>query len=418
MRCYRVGGSVRDELLGLPVHDADWVVVGATPGTLEQLGYRPVGKDFPVFLHPQTREEYALARTERKVGAGYCGFAFHAAPDVSLEQDLARRDLTINAMARDEHGALIDPYGGREDLEAGWLRHVTAAFAEDPVRILRLGRFLARFAPLGFKVAPETLALCREMVAAGEVDALVPERVWQELRRGLMEPAPQCMIELLRNCGALAKILPEIDVLFSVPQRADYHPEGDVGTHTLCVLAAAAHLELSESARFAALVHDVGKALTPAAEWPRHPHHDKNGEPVVVELYRRLRVPRQCAEVARLVTRYHLSVHRASGMRPGSLVTLLERLDAFRRPERLEAVLGACEADFRGRGGSPEQIAQTAERVPYRAAAAIRQAYAAASPVSARTFVEQGLRGPEIGRAVREARCQAVAASRDRSKFG
>lgn len=401
MRCYRVGGSVRDELLAREVKERDWVVTGATPEELEQAGYRRVGKDFPVFLHPQTGEEYALARTERKTAAGYHGFEMFAAPEVTIEEDLARRDLTINAMARDEQGRLIDPYGGQDDLAARQLRHVTEAFAEDPVRILRLARFAARFAPAGFTIAPQTMELCRRMVAAGEADALVAERVWQELSRGLMEPCPQRMIETLRECGALGRVLVEVDDLFGVPQRADYHPEGDAGRHTLLVVQAAAELDISLPGRYAALLHDVGKAQTPQAELPHHLEHAKRGVALVEAASARLRVPRECRDLARLVARYHLHAHRALELRPGSIVDLFERLDAFRRPQRFEQFLLACEADFRGRGGVSEHAA-------YRQGELLRRAFAVAREVTAQAFVEQGMRGPQVGEAVREERCRAV----------
>lgn len=402
MERYRVGGAVRDRLLGREVEEVDWVVVGATPEAMAAAGYRPVGKDFPVFLHPQTGEEHALARTERKTAAGYHGFEFHAAPDVSLEADLARRDLTINAMAEDEAGQLIDPYGGYADLQARCLRHVTEAFAEDPVRILRLARFAARFAPEGFAVAEETLALCRRMVEAGEADALVPERVWQELARGLMEPVPSRMVELLREVGALARVLPEVDALFGVSQRRDDHPEGDAGAHTLLALDRAAELEAPLEARFAVLLHDIGKACTPAEELPHHPRHDERGVALVRQCCERLRAPRACRDLALMVTRWHLQAHRAAELRPDSLVDLLEALDLFRRPERLEPFLIACEADYRGRQGRAE--------AEWLAGTLLRRAFEAAYGVSARPFVEQGLRGPAIGQALREARSRAVAA--------
>ena len=399
--CYRVGGCVRDRLLGRPVEEVDWVVVGTTPEEMTAAGYQPVGKDFPVFIHPVTGEEYALARTERKTAAGYHGFELHAAPEVTLEDDLARRDLTINAMAEDPEGRIIDPFGGRADLEARVLRHVTDAFAEDPVRILRLARFAARFAPEGFTVAEETLELCRRMVEAGEADALVPERVWQELSRGLMETVPQRMVEVLREAGALAKVLPEVDALFGVPQRRDYHPEGDAGRHTLQVLALAARLEAPLESRYAVLLHDVGKARTPRSELPRHRGHDARGVPLVEQASERLRVPRACRGMAMLVTRWHMKAHRALELRPGRVVDLLEALDVYRRPERLEPFLLACEADYRGREGC--------EEAHWRQGAFLRAAFEASRGVSARPFVERGLRGPEVGRAVREARCRAVA---------
>ncbi|MCG5548986.1 multifunctional CCA addition/repair protein [Halorhodospira halochloris] len=402
MDIYRVGGSVRDELLGLDVKERDWVVVGATAEQLEDAGYRRVGKDFPVFLHPQTGEEYALARTERKTAAGYHGFEVHACPDVTLEEDLARRDLTINAMAIDSDGQLIDPYGGREDLAKRQLRHVTQAFAEDPLRILRLARFAARFAKLGFRIAPQTMELCRRMVDAGEADALVPERVWQELSRGLMEPSPQRMIEVLRECGALEKVLIEVDDLYGIPQRSDYHPEGDAAKHTLLALEVAANHGMPLAVRYAVLLHDSGKAQTPCAELPSHPEHDVRGEQLSEAASERLRVPRECRDVARIVARYHLHAHRALQLRPGTIVELLERLDAFRRPQRFEYFLLACKADYLGREG----VASHAE---YRQGVLLRRALDAAQEITAKEFVERGMRGPEVGEAVRQARCQAVA---------
>lgn len=379
------------------------MVVGASAEELEQAGFRRVGKDFPVFLHPQTGEEYALARTERKTVAGYHGFELYASPQVTLEQDLARRDLTINAMAVDEAGRLIDPYGGREDLAARRLRHVTEAFAEDPVRILRLARFAARFAAEGFTVAPPTMELCRSMVAAGEADALVPERVWQEIARGLMEASPRRMIEILRESGVLAKVLKEVDDLFGVPQRSDYHPEGDAGRHTLLALQAAAELEMPLAVRWAVLVHDVGKACTPAECLPSHPKHDRRGVQLAEAASERLRVPREYRELAQLVVRYHLCAHRSLELRPGTMVDLLERLDAFRRPHRFESFLLACEADFRGRG---ERLVQT----NYPQGERLRKAFGVAQQVSAKEFVTRGMRGREVGEAVHQARCRAIAA--------
>ncbi len=353
METYCVGGAVRDGLLGLPVQDRDWVVVGATPEEMVALGYRPVGKDFPVFLHPQTREEHALARTERKTAPGYRGFVFHAEPAVTLEQDLARRDLTINAMALAPDGRLIDPHDGRGDLRRRLLRHVSPAFAEDPVRILRVARFAARFAD--FIVAPETAGLMRQMVDAGEVDALVAERVWQEFARGLMEKRPSRMLEVLHDCGALARLLPEIDALWGVPQRADYHPEVDTGTHMLMVLDASAGLDLPLAGRFAALTHDLGKAGTPAEVLPRHIGHEARGVALLTPLCERLRVPVDCRDVALLVARHHGDIHKLEGLRPATVVKILEACDVFRRPERFDQVLGACEADFRGRLGWSER---------------------------------------------------------------
>ena len=353
MQVYCVGGAIRDELLGLVVKDRDWVVVGATPEQMLAEGFKPVGRDFPVFLHPRTREEYALARTERKTAPGYAGFVFHTSPDVTLEEDLARRDLTINAIARSADEALIDPHGGQRDLAARVLRHVSAAFAEDPVRILRLARFSARFTD--FSVAPETLELMRQMVANGEVDALVAERVWQELARGLMEEQPSRMIETLRACGALARLLPEVDRLWGVPQRADYHPEIDTGVHVMMVIDMAARLDLSLPARFAALTHDLGKGETPADILPRHIGHELKSAVLLEPLCERLRVPTDCRDVARLVARFHGDMGRIAELRPETKLKLLERCDALRRPARFEEVLGACEADYRGRLGFSEQ---------------------------------------------------------------
>jgi len=349
MNIYIVGGAVRDELLGRPVADRDYVVVGASPQAMLDKGFRPVGKDFPVFLHPETQEEYALARTERKTGHGYHGFAFHAAPDVTLEQDLARRDLTINAMARAADGTLIDPFCGQRDLEAKILRHVGPAFVEDPVRILRIARFAARFGD--FSPAPETLELMRGMVAAGEADHLVAERVWQELAKGLMEALPSRMFAVLRECGALARLLPEVEALFGVPQRADYHPEIDTGVHTLMVVDEAARRNFALPVRFAALTHDLGKATTPADILPRHIGHEVRSVRLATALCERLRVPGDCRDLALLAARYHGDIHRAAELRATTLVTLLERTDALRRPERFSQLLQACQCDFNGRLG-------------------------------------------------------------------
>jgi len=346
MQVYRVGGAVRDRLLGLPVKDIDWVVVGATPQQMLDLGYTAVGKDFPVFLHPKTHQEYALARLERKSGHGYTGFEVHASPDVTLEEDLLRRDLTINAIAEDEHGNLIDPYGGQADLAAKVLRHVSPAFAEDPVRILRLARFAARF---DFAVAPETMALMRQMVVDGEVDHLVAERVWQEFAKGLMEHQPSLMFEILRECGALARIAPEIDALWGVPQRADFHPEIDTGLHTMLVLNYTAAQGWPLATRFAALCHDLGKAKTPAEVLPRHIMHEARGVPLVEALCKRLRVPSDCKELAVMTCREHTLVHTAEQLRSETVMALLTRCDALRRPERFTQMLDACLADARGR---------------------------------------------------------------------
>ncbi len=347
-KIYCVGGAVRDGLLGLPVQDRDWVVVGSTPEAMLAQGFQPVGKDFPVFLHPQTHEEYALARTERKTAPGYAGFTFHTAPDVTLEQDLSRRDFTVNAMALDTDGTLIDPYGGRADLAAGLLRHVSPAFAEDPVRILRGARFAARF---GFSFAQETLALMRSMVSNGEVDALVPERVWQELARGLQEAQPSRFISTLRDCDALARVMPEVDALFGVPQPPQHHPEIDCGIHTLLVVDASARAGDGLEVRFAALTHDLGKAITPADILPRHPGHETRSVTLIRALCERLRVPADCRDLALLVARFHGDIHRARELRPETIVRLFDQCDLWRKPERFAQILQACAADAHGRTG-------------------------------------------------------------------
>jgi tRNA nucleotidyltransferase (CCA-adding enzyme) len=373
MKFYTVGGAVRDELLGLPVQDRDWVVVGGSPEQLVAAGFTPVGKDFPVFLHPVTHEEYALARTERKTARGYKGFDVYCSPEVTLEDDLRRRDLTINAIARGEDGALVDPHGGRRDLQAKVLRHISEAFAEDPVRILRLARFAARFTD--FSVAPETLALMRWMVDDGEVDALVPERVWQELARGLMEARPSRMFSVLRECGALARVLPEVDRLWGVPQRPESHPEVDTGVHVMMVLDYAAGQDFSLAVRFAALTHDLGKAATAPEVLPRHPDHEARSVELLEAVCARLRVPNEVRDLSRLVAREHGVVHKALELRPATLLQLLERMDAMRRPARVAEVLQACESDFRGRLGYREQ--------PYPQAARVRRALQAAQSVDA-----------------------------------
>ncbi|MFO1197926.1 MAG: multifunctional CCA addition/repair protein [Burkholderiaceae bacterium] len=400
METYLVGGSVRDELLGLPVQDHDWVVVGATPEEMVAAGYTPVGRDFPVFLHPATREEYALARTERKTARGYRGFAVHCAPDVTLEDDLRRRDLTINAMARAADGTLIDPHGGRRDLDAGVLRHVSDAFAEDPVRVLRLARFAARFTR--FSVAPETQALMRSMVELGEVDALVPERVWQELARGLMEARPSRMFEVLRGCGALARVFPELDRLWGVPQRADYHPEVDTGVHVMMVIDAAARAGASLGVRFAALVHDLGKGTTPAHVLPRHVGHEARSVELIGQACARLRTPAEVRDLARVVAREHGLVHKIDELRASTIVRVLERIDAFRRPSRVDDVLAACEADHRGRLGF--------EARPYPQAARWRSAFEAARSVDAGAVARgaAGGGGDSIRDRVHAARAAAV----------
>jgi tRNA nucleotidyltransferase (CCA-adding enzyme) len=404
MKIYRVGGAVRDALLGLPVRDHDWVVVGATPEALAAEGYLPVGKDFPVFLHPQTREEYALARTERKTAQGYHGFAVHAAPDVTLEDDLARRDLTINAIAQDAAGVLTDPYGGQRDIQARVLRHVTSAFAEDPVRILRLARFAARFTD--FSVAPETLQLMRDMVAGGEVDALVPERVWQELARGLMERQPSRMFEVLRSCGALAKLLPEVDRLWGVPQRAEYHPEIDTGVHLMMVLDMAARLDAPLPVRFACLGHDLGKGTTPLADLPRHIGHEERSARLLKGLCQRLRVPTDCREIADVVAREHGNIHRSAEFNAAALVRLLERCDAFRKPTRFADILLACECDARGRLGLSEQPYPQRQRLLL----ALTAAQSVPTHEVAAAAEAQGESGAKIGERVHAARVAAVAA--------
>ncbi len=400
---YLVGGAVRDRLLGRSGGDRDYVVVGATPQALLDAGFKPVGKDFPVFLHPDTAAEYALARTERKQGHGYHGFAFHAAPEVTLEQDLARRDLTINAMAEDARGRVIDPYDGRRDLAARLLRHVSPAFVEDPVRLLRVARFAARFAPLGFRVADETMALMRQVVASGEADHLVSERVWVETRKALAEPRPSAFVRVLRDSGALARLFPEVDALYGVPQRAEYHPEIDSGAHLELVLDMAARLAPdNDRVGFAALTHDLGKALTPRAEWPRHVGHEQRGLAPLRALCARLRIGAEHADLAAAACRYHLDAHRALELRPGTLLQLLEKLDAMRRPQRLHEFLLVCEADARGRLGK--------DAAPYPQAARARAALAAAQSVSTAPLLAQGLQGPALGEALRAARCRAIAA--------
>jgi tRNA nucleotidyltransferase (CCA-adding enzyme) len=398
MKIYTVGGAVRDELLGLPLQDRDFVVVGARPEDMTRLGFTPVGKDFPVFLHPQTHEEYALARTERKTARGYQGFQVYAAPEVTLEQDLARRDLTINAIAKDEAGQLIDPYHGQRDLAAKVLRHVSPAFVEDPVRILRVARFAARFSE--FVIADETLALMQQMVASGEVDALVPERVWQEMARGLMEAKPSRMFEALRACGALAKIFPEVDRLFGVPQHPKSHPEIDTGVHVMLVIDQAAAYGFALPVRFAALCHDLGKGATPQAAWPNHNGHEAHGVALAQALSRRIKAPSDCTELAVLVTRWHGDAHSAKTMQADALVALLQHVDAFRQPARFEQFLQACEADYHGRPGY--------EAKPFISAERLRAAHRIAAQVDAGTIAKQHQGGEAIKQAVFEARCEAV----------
>lgn len=402
MQIYKVGGAVRDRLLGRPVSEVDWVVVGASAEQMLELGYRPVGADFPVFLHPQTGEEYALARTERKSGRGYGGFTFHASPDVTLEQDLIRRDLTVNAMAEDDHGNLIDPYGGQQDLEARLLRHVSPAFAEDPLRVLRVARFAARYAPLGFSVAPETLALMRQLAESGELTHLTAERSWKEISRALMEPRPEVFVQVLRDCGALAALLPEVDDLFGVPQPQAHHPEIDTGVHVLSVLRQCAEHDQPLNVRWASLLHDVGKGLTPEAEWPRHIAHEHKGLRLIEAINARCKAPRECAELAMLVGEFHTHGHRALELRPSTLLELLQRFDVFRRPQRFVEFVAACEMDARGRLGL--------EQRDYPQAAYLLGAAEAARQVPVKPLVEKGFKGAELGEALNRERLQALKA--------
>ena len=425
MKTYLVGGAVRDALMGLPVQDRDWVVVGATPQMLLDQGYLQVGQDFPVFLHPQTREEYALARTERNTAPGYRGFAVHAAPDVTLEEDLARRDLTINSIAIHidstrargifsseqssinqhwvEDATLVDPYGGRQDIANRVLRHVTPAFREDPVRILRLARFAARFTD--FTVAPETQALLREMVDSGEADHLVAERVWQELARGLMEAQPSRMFAVLRDCGALARLLPELDRLWGVPQSVEHHPEVDTGVHVMLVVDMAAQLQAPLAVRFACLTHDLGKGTTPADVLPRHIAHEERSVRLLKDVCHRLRVPVECKELAEVVAREHGNIHRSESLNAKATVRLLERCDAFRKPQRFAEVLLACECDARGRLGKDADPYPQAPRL----AAALRRALAVATNSVAAEAMAAGASGPKIGEWIHKARIDAVA---------
>jgi len=405
MKAYVVGGAVRDRLLGLPVNDHDWVVVGSTPEEMVAAGYTPVGQDFPVFLHPQTHEEYALARTERKSGRGYQGFVVMASPEVTLEEDLARRDLTINAIAEDPaSGALVDPFHGQRDIAQRVLRHVGPAFVDDPVRLLRLARLAARFAD--FTVAPETEALLAQMVAGGEIDHLVPERVWQELSRGLMEARPERLFAVLRGCGALARLLPEVDRLWGVPQPAEHHPEIDTGVHLMLVLGIAARLQAPLAVRYACLCHDLGKGTTPAADWPRHIAHEARSVALARAVSARWKVPADCRELAETVAREHGNIHRSADFNAQALMRLFERCDALRRPQRFNDALLACECDARGRLG----LADTAYPQRPRLAAALAAALAAPVQGIAEAAAAQGLAGPAIGERIREARVAAIQA--------
>jgi len=402
MQVYLVGGAVRDRLLGRPVKERDWVVVGASPEELAQQGFVPVGREFPVFLHPETHEEHALARLERKVAPGYRGFTTQFSPDVTLEEDLRRRDLTINAMAETAGGEIVDPYGGRKDLEARLLRHVSDSFIEDPVRVLRVARFAARYAELGFRVAEETVALMRTMTDSGELTALVPERVWQETERALGEPRPDVFFETLRQCGALQVIFPELEALYGVPQPPRWHPEIDTGVHVMLALRYSAASGTSTTVRFAVLMHDLGKALTAPEHWPSHRGHEEGGVPVIAALCARLKVPNGFRDLAVLTARHHANVHRAAELRPSTVLKLFETTDAFRRPERFEEMLQACEADARGRTGLEAQ--------PYPQRELLRRALAAAAAVTLDENERQGLAGPAIGEKIHEKRLAAIKA--------
>ena len=400
MQIYKVGGAVRDRLLGKTVADTDWVVVGATADEMLSQGFRPVGANFPVFLHPKTGEEYALARTERKSGTGYGGFIFHADPEVSLEEDLIRRDLTINAIAEDAQGRLTDPYHGQEDLKARILRHVSPAFAEDPLRVLRVARFAARYAADGFTIAPETMTLMQQLSESGELEALTPERSWKEISRALMENQPQVFIQVLRECGALKVLFPEVDALFGVPQPAAHHPEIDTGQHVLSVLEQAAIHHQPLSVRWACLLHDLGKGLTPESEWPRHIAHEHTGLRLIKAVNARFKVPRDCQELAMLVGQYHTHGHRALELKASTLFELMQSFDIYRRPQRFEEFIAGCEMDARGRLGL--------EQRDYPQAEYLRGAANAARTVAVQPLRDQGYEGPELGEALKQERSKAV----------
>ncbi|EMR3754452.1 MULTISPECIES: multifunctional CCA addition/repair protein [Proteus] len=400
MKIYLVGGAVRDQLLNLPVKDRDWVVVGATPETLLQQGYQQVGKDFPVFLHPDTHEEYALARTERKSGSGYTGFTCYAAPDVTLEDDLQRRDLTINAIAYSAKGEYIDPYHGIDDIHAKLLRHVSDAFSEDPLRVLRVARFAARFAPLGFTIAPETMSLMQEMTNSGELNALTAERVWKETEKALHSQAPQVYFEILHQCGALKILFPEINALFGVPAPKKWHPEIDTGIHTMMVLAMASWLTDDIAVRFSALCHDLGKGVTPVENWPHHHGHGPAGVPLVEALCQRYRIPNQIRDLAKLAAKYHDHLHRIEKMRPSKIIRLFDAIDAWRKPERIDQLAIISEADARGRQG--------AENLPYPQGIFFRQAFKIANQVDVKSIVSRGLKGSAIREALTKQREVAI----------
>lgn len=408
MKIYLVGGAVRDRLLNLPSRDHDWVVTGATPQQMTELGYKPVGKDFPVFLHPQTKEEFALARTEKKSGHGYHGFIFHTSVDVTLEEDLARRDLTINAMAEDGDGNIIDPYGGQKDLQNRMLRHVSDAFIEDPVRLLRIARYAARYAKFGFTIAQETQDLLKKIVNSGEINELVAERVWNEISSALDEDTPSVFFLTLRRCNALAVLLPEIDRLFGVPQTVRHHPEIDTGIHTMMVIDMAARLDASNSVRFACLCHDLGKGCTAASLLPRHIAHESKGVALINKLCKRLRIPTGHRQIAELVCKYHTHCHRATELRISTILRILESIDAFRRPQRLDEFLLACEADSRGRLGF--------EDVHYPQANVFRLSFQAAEQVEINDLVSSGAKGEEIKRQLNSRRSEAIAAVLDKTK--
>ncbi len=400
MKTYLVGGAVRDKLLGLEPKECDWVVVGSSPEEMLKLGYKPVGKDFPVFLHPKTKEEYALARTERKTAPGYTGFSFHAAPDVTLEEDLLRRDLTINAIAMDDDGSLIDPFDGQSDLDAGLLKHVSAAFSEDPVRILRIARFAARFAKFGFKVAHGTNKLMRTMVKNGEVDALVAERVWKELDKALTEDHPEAFFKVMRGCGALSALFPEIDSLYGVPQPEQHHGEIDTGIHVMMVLQQAAQLSPDPKVRFAALTHDLGKATTPESEWPRHIGHEQRSVKLVEQLCDRFKIPNEYRSLAKITAQYHTHCHRAAELKSATMLKVIEACDGFRKPEQFESFLLACTADARGRKDHEHDL--------YPQADLFRRAYSIAKTVDTQSIITAGHKGAAIRDELQKRRIAAI----------